>query len=74
MPSKPGLPPSLRAELGSGPEQIRLVWLGRSQIPGIEPGRRLAVEGTLSFQHGRRTMYNPRYHLTAEYGPGETAP
>lgn len=70
MPSRPGLPPVLQAELGSGPGRIRLVWLGRSRIPGIEPGRLLAVEGTLSLQRGRRTMYNPRYHLVTAPGAG----
>ncbi|MBO0773520.1 MAG: OB-fold nucleic acid binding domain-containing protein [Actinobacteria bacterium] len=68
MPSRPGLPPVLQAELGSGPGRIRLVWLGRSRIPGIEPGRLLAVEGTLSLQRGRRTIYNPRYHLVPPAG------
>jgi hypothetical protein len=64
--SGPGGPPMLRAELGGGPERITIVWLGRDSIPGIEPGRMLAVEGTLSRQGGRRVMYNPRYDL----GPG----
>lgn len=62
------MPPVLQAELGSGPGRIRLVWLGRSSIPGIEPGRLLAVEGTLSLQRGRRTIYNPRYHLVPPAG------
>jgi hypothetical protein len=55
--------PMLRAELGGGADRITVIWLGRNRIPGIEPGRVLAVEGMLSQQGGRRIMYNPRYDL-----------
>ena len=55
--------PMLQAELGGGADRITVIWLGRTRIAGIEPGRALAVEGTLSQQRGRRIMYNPRYDL-----------
>ena len=55
--------PMLRAELGGDADRITVIWLGRTRIAGIEPGRALAVEGTLSQQRGRRIMYNPRYDL-----------
>ena len=55
--------PMLQAELGGGADQITVIWLGRTRIAGIEPGRALAVEGMLSQQRGRRIMYNPRYDL-----------
>jgi hypothetical protein len=55
--------PMLQAELGGGADRITVVWLGRTRIAGIEPGRALAVEGMLSQQRGRRIMYNPRYDL-----------
>jgi len=58
--------PMLRAELGGGADRITVIWLGRNRIAGIEPGRVLAVEGTLSEQGGRRIMYNPRYDLAAD--------
>jgi hypothetical protein len=58
----------LRAELGGGADRITVIWLGRNRIAGIEPGRVLAVEGTLSEQGGRRIMYNPRYDLAADQG------
>ena len=61
--------PVLLAELGNGTDQVRLVWLGREHIAGIEPGRVLQVEGRLSVQRGRPTMFNPRYDLAA----GQTA-
>ena len=57
--------PVLLAELGNGTDQVRLVWLGREHITGIEPGRVLQVEGRLSVQRGRPTMFNPRYDLSA---------
>jgi hypothetical protein len=59
--------PMLRAELGGGADRITIIWLGRNRIAGIEPGRVLAVEGTLTEHGGRRIMYNPRYDL----GPGQ---
>lgn len=62
---RPGGRPVLQAELADGTDQVRLVWLGREHIPGIEPGRVLQVEGRLSVQHGRPTIFNPRYDLSA---------
>ena len=62
--------PTLRAELGGGADRVTVIWLGRTQITGVEPGRMLAVEGTLSQQGGRRIIYNPRYDLgTDAAGP-----
>jgi len=55
--------PMLQAELGGGADRVTVIWLGRTRIAGIEPGRALAVEGMLSQQRGRRIMYNPRYDL-----------
>ena len=57
--------PMLRAELGGGADRVTVIWLGRTHITGIEPGRTLAVEGILSQQGGRKIMYNPRYDLGA---------
>ena len=59
----PGAPPMLRAELGDGPGAVTVIWLGRTSIAGIEPGRALTVEGTLALRRGRPVMYNPRYEL-----------
>lgn len=54
---------SLVAELDDGSGTIRLVWMGRRRIAGIEPGRPLHVEGVLGLHRGRPTMFNPRYQL-----------
>lgn len=71
QPGRPGGRPVLQAELGAGQDQVRLVWLGRDHIPGIEPGRVLAVEGRLSMQRGRPTIFNPRYDLAVDQAAGE---
>ncbi|MBO0610667.1 OB-fold nucleic acid binding domain-containing protein [Myceligenerans salitolerans] len=55
--------PTVEAELYDGSGVLDLVWLGRRSIAGIEPGRRLRVEGMVSDVHGRRTIFNPRYEL-----------
>lgn len=61
--------PALVAELYDGSGSIELVWLGRREIAGIEPGRRLKLEGRVCEVDGRRTIFNPRYELRPR--PGE---
>lgn len=61
--------PALEADLYDGSGSVRLVWLGRRQIAGIEPGRRMKVDGFVSLVNGRPTIFNPRYELRAK--PGE---
>lgn len=61
--------PALEAELYDGSGSLDLVWLGRRQITGIEPGRRLRVDGLVCRVDGRRTLFNPRYELRPR--PGE---
>ena len=60
--------PELTAELYDGTGSVDLVWLGRREIPGIEPGRRLTATGTLCRPEPERVrpvMYNPAYRLLA---------
>jgi hypothetical protein len=57
--------PALEAELFDGSGSLSVVWLGRREIAGIEPGRRLRVEGLVSCVDGRSVMYNPRYELVS---------
>ena len=61
--------PALEADLYDGSGSVNVVWLGRREIAGIEPGRRARLEGLVCIQNGRRTMYNPRYELSPR--PGE---
>jgi DNA/RNA endonuclease YhcR with UshA esterase domain len=60
--------PTVEAELYDGSGSLDLVWLGRRTIPGIQPGRRIRVEGMVCEVDGRRTVYNPRYELRPRAG------
>ena len=53
----------LEADMTDGTGHVRLIWMGRHEIPGIEAGRDLVVEGRISVDDGERRMYNPRYEL-----------
>lgn len=55
-PARPGSGTSRRA-------RIRVVWLGRRRVPGIEAGIELRLEGMLSRSAGMPTMFNPRYEI-----------
>jgi len=55
--------PALEVELRDGSGAVTLVWLGRRQIPGIDPGRTIKIWGRISCHDGRRLVYNPRYEL-----------
>ncbi|HKD87451.1 MAG TPA: OB-fold nucleic acid binding domain-containing protein, partial [Streptosporangiaceae bacterium] len=56
---------TMEAELWDGTGRVTLVWLGRREIAGIQPGRRIVVHGRLTSQHGQRTIFNPSYELHA---------
>jgi hypothetical protein len=55
--------PSLEAELYDGSGSINVIWLGRRQIAGVEPGRRIRVHGMVTESEGSRAVFNPRYEL-----------
>lgn len=55
--------PALVADLYDGTGSVSLVWLGRRQIPGIEPGRTLVARGRLTRDDDRPVIFNPRYEL-----------
>ncbi|MCP9000238.1 hypothetical protein NFC73_10905 [Pseudarthrobacter sp. RMG13] len=55
-------------ETGAKPVQgtggrLRVVWLGRRRVPGIEAGTVVRLEGMLSQSQGLPTMFNPRYEI-----------
>lgn len=55
---------TVEAELFDGSGSVRLRWIGRSSIAGIEPGRQIKVTGTVSHcSNGTRVIYNPAYEL-----------
>jgi hypothetical protein len=55
--------PTLEVELYDGTAVVTLVWLGRREIAGISPGRRLRATGRIATNDGRRMIFNPRYEL-----------
>jgi hypothetical protein len=55
--------PTVDAELFDGSGSVHLVWLGRSRIPGIEPGRALVARGRISEHDGVKAIFNPWYEL-----------
>lgn len=55
--------PALEAELYDGSGSLSLVWLGRRHIAGIEPGRRLRVNGMVTDSEGTMAIFNPGYEL-----------
>ncbi|MGI8870916.1 MAG: OB-fold nucleic acid binding domain-containing protein [Mycobacteriales bacterium] len=55
--------PTLEAELWDGSGSVTLVWFGRRQIAGIEPGRTLIVRGRVARRGEERLIYNPWYEL-----------
>ena len=55
--------PTGDAELYDGSGSVHLVWLGRSRIPGIEPGRPLVARGRISEHDGIKVIFNPWYEL-----------
>ena len=54
---------ALEAEIDDGTERLVIVWLGRSTIRGIEPGRGITIEGRVVRMDDRYLMHNPRYEL-----------
>jgi amino acid transporter len=57
--------PTLECTLSDGSGTLLLVFQGRSQIPGIERGARLVVEGTVGSWQRRLAIINPDYELVA---------
>ena len=43
--------------------RLRIVWLGRRRVPGIEAGALLRVEGMLARGKDLPTIFNPRYEI-----------
>jgi len=59
----PGSGCGLDAEVYDGTGRLRLVWMGRRRIAGIEPGRPITVEGRIVVNRRMPTLFNPRYTL-----------
>lgn len=55
--------PALVVELYDGSESLNLVWVGRREIRGIEPGVTLQATGRVCHQKGVATIFNPSYEI-----------
>lgn len=58
-----GEQPKLVVEVRDDSGAVKVAWIGRRTIPGVEDGRLIRLHGRISCQNGMRTMYNPRYEL-----------
>jgi hypothetical protein len=52
---------------------LTVVFLGRRHVPGLEPGGRIIVEGTIGSYRGRLAMLNPTYEFQEPVERGKTA-
>lgn len=53
------------AELGDGTGVVVLRFVGRAEVPGLSPGRRVVAEGTPGFRDGVLVIENPLYQFVA---------
>jgi hypothetical protein len=53
----------LELELDDGTAALSAVFLGRRQLPGVDVGTRMVVEGTVGLHHQRLAVLNPTYEL-----------
>jgi len=54
---------SLEAQVFDSTGGMRLLFMGRTRIPGIEPGSLVRVTGTVGEYKGHLALANPRYEL-----------
>jgi len=43
--------------------RLRVIWLGRTRVPGIEAGVELRLDGMVTQVDGFPAMFNPRYEI-----------
>jgi RecG-like helicase len=57
--------PCLEVTVNDGHGQVTAVFFGRKKLAGLNPGRRLVVEGVVASAHQRYFLFNPVYELLA---------
>jgi hypothetical protein len=62
-------PRAVEADLTDGTGTVSVLWLGQDRIPGIGPGTRLRVEGTVARRGHHLVIHDPRYEILGI--PGE---
>ena len=58
---------SLEAQVFDETGGVRLLFMGRTRIAGIEPGALVRATGRVAEYKGHLALLNPRYELVAEY-------
>ena len=53
----------LEAEVNDGSGTLRLIWMGRSRLECLMPGRHIRVTGRLAEDEGRPVIYNPDFEI-----------
>lgn len=56
---------SLEALLDDGTGEVRVVWMGRRSIRGLNLGTRLIVDGLLAEHRSERRIVNPTFEFAA---------
>jgi RecG-like helicase len=56
---------SLEALLYDGTGEVRVVWMGRRSIRGLNLGTRLVVDGLIAQHQSERRMVNPAFEFAA---------
>ena len=60
--------PACSYTLADGTGEIDLLFLGRTSVAGLYPGRRCIAAGVAAVRDGRHVLSNPQYWLQAEGG------
>ena len=55
----------LAAEVCDATGDITALFYGRSKIPGVEPGTKIRLHGSVGMRDGKPTLINPAYELVA---------
>ncbi|WP_061962221.1 OB-fold nucleic acid binding domain-containing protein [Demequina flava] len=55
--------PQLTARIDDGTGRMDVVFMGRREIPGVEPGAMMSVEGRVSDAEDLPRIFNPQYTL-----------
>ena len=53
----------LEAEVHAGSGAVRLVWMGRSRLECLMPGRHIRVTGRLAEEDGKPVIFNPDFEV-----------
>ena len=56
----------LEAEVTDGSGTVKLVWMGRSRVECLLPGRHIRVQGRLAQADGDCVMYNPYFEIVPQ--------